>query len=300
MKRTKTTILPAEMTEHPFMRYHKFRLPGDQKHVPRAPLDATALVKKLHLFTEQITAPVGTTPEAREDLMMLGASMAACCLLDWLSAHAILGNNAAQGQIAEVAWKLTDTFVFHARKHSPGIMDRLKRWPKMPGWISRAPEINEEMSKLCRGVDLGVNYPFPLAAAEKAKGKVHSVRSAHHELADSLHAYIESYRREKELAPWAIEKEFLARANFYVNPLALRMAGLPALSPTTVKDWIAVSHDILKDATDGNPASHPAFVKGGRYANLGMPPPESKRAEIVLWKRLAEAWKLRAKETTFS
>lgn len=290
---TKKSKLPASAKrENPFVPYFRFRLPGDAEEVSPRPCEPAELFEGLEISLGLIASPLGETPEEKHREKIIGASMAAGKLIDWLFAHAFHGDEAAQGQIADLARKLTQEFVFHAHKKSPGILPRVKRWAEMPGWLSRSTEVQEEMQRLCRELNLGDHFPFPLSAKEAAKGKVPSIRSAHHELVDSLHGYIEGYRKGRKQFWQPLENEHQL---YYVNPFVLRMANLPPLSPSTVMDWISVSREVLKDATNDNPATHPAFMKDGRYANLGMPPPTSKRAEIVLWKRLAEAWKLRAK-----
>ncbi len=281
--------------EHFLFRYYRFRLPGDAEELPSAPCESAELFEKMKTPFELIAGECiylgKRTPEEKHRDKIIGASDAAHCLIDWLFVYAVHGDEIAQGQIADLARKLTQEFVYHARKKSPGIMPRVRRWPEMPGWLSRSPEVRDEMQKLCRELNLGDYFPFPLSAKETAKGKVHSIRSAHHALADALHGHIEGYRTQRKRFWKAVGAD---DPHYYFHPLVIRMANLPPLSLASVKDWNAVSREVLEDATDGNPAAHPAFMKGGKYANLGMPPPTSKRAEIVLWKRLAEAWKLRA------
>lgn len=278
--------------ENLFLRYFRFRLPGDAEEVCPPPCKPAELFEKLETSLRLITGKSGfcRTQEERERDKIIGASIAASWLIDWLFSHAFHGDEVAQGQIADLSRKLTQEFVYHARKKSPGIMPRVKRWPEMPGWVSRSSEVHEEMQRLCRELKLGDQFPFPLSAKESAKGKVPSIRSAHHALVDSLQGYIEGYRTQRKRYWSSLDDD----PDYYVHPLVLRVANLPPLSPATVKEWIAASREVLEDATDNNPAGHSAFMKGGKYANLGMPPPQSKRAEIVLWKRLAEAWKLRA------
>lgn len=279
---------PAKQ-EHPLFRYNPFPLPGDAVETPRSPLEFAVLHEDLKTWLDLIASPHGVTPKEQQREKMFGASMAAMELIKWLFDHAHHGDKGAQEEIATLAKILTQEFVYHALKKSPGILPSVKRWAEMPGWLSRAPEIQEEMQKLCIELDLGGHYPFPLSAKETARGNVHSIRTAQNELVDRLHGYIEQYRISAGRPITQLDR-------YFIHPLVLEMVNLQPLSPDTVKDWIAVSRKVLKDATAGNPAMHAAFIKGGKYSNLGMPPTESKRAEIRLWKPLRVAWRHRAKK----
>lgn len=271
--------------ENPFIPYQRFWLDGDALELPSKPSEPRELLKGL----EHSLNTILSKEEPWEKIV--GASLAIQKLLDWLFAHAIHGEELAQGQIADIAEKTTQEFLYHARKHSPGILSRIKLWPEMPGWVSRAPHIQEEMGVLCRELNQGVHYPFPLSAKEVVKGNVHQIQKAHHLLVDQLYGHMGAYRRVTQQMPWVLEHEL--RDTYYVDKRVFRLANLPPLSTASVKDWISASREVLEDATNGNPANHPAFIKGGKFAALGN---RDNRGDLVLWKRLAEAWKLRAKE----
>ena len=72
------------------------------------------------------------------------------------------------------------------------------------------------------------------------------------------------------------------------------MMELPPLSPETLPNWKKAGRQVIEDHTDGNPKKHQAFQPGGFFASLRLPAATAKRQEITLWKRLDEAWELRA------
>lgn len=281
-KENEETSLRAE---NPFIPYRRFWLDEDAEKLPAIPSEPRELLKGVEYSLNTILS------KEEQWEKVVGASLAIQKLLDWLFAHAMHGDELAQGQIADIAEKTTQEFIYHATKHSPGILSRIKLWPEMPGWVSRAPHIQEAMGALCRELNQGEHYPFPLAAKEVAKGNVHQIQKAQHLLVDQLYGHMGAYRRVKQQMPWVLEHEL--QDKYYVDKRVCRLANLPLLSMASVKDWISASREVLDDATGGNPANHPAFIKGGKFAALCH---RDSRGDVVLWKRLAEAWKLRAKE----
>jgi hypothetical protein len=164
------------------------------------------------------------------------------------------------------------------------------------------------MKRLCKDIGQGTRFPFPLEApgvkGKKQKGKL---STAQHDLVNRLWSYMEEHRLRHAHATLFAEtalkygetEEYLKEYGTHctredIPAVLLAMMELPPLSPETLPNWKKAGRQVIEDHTDGNPKKHLAFQPGGFFASLGLPPTRAKRQEIPLWKRLDEAWELRA------
>jgi len=207
-----------------------------------------------------------------------------------------MGSEAAQTKLFDIALGISGSFVACARQRLPGIVKKAELANLIPGFISRDKCTQDAMQKLCHEIGQGTKFPFPLEApGEKGRKQKAKLSTAQHGIVQELFGYIEDHRRRIAHAA-----HFAAR---WVNsgicdeaqlpPLLLRMMKLPPLSSETWKQWRDVGRLVIEASTKKNPFTHPAFMAGGRYAGLAT---LDKRGEPALWKRLSEAWELRAQE----
>lgn len=206
------------------------------------------------------------------------------------------GDYTAQRALLHIARSAVDRFLEGALLKMPGVTHEAEKKPWIPGFIGLAKEINSEMQGICRKVNQGNRFPLPLAAPGiKGKKRKASLATAQNRLVHLLFDHMNSYRHNAAIYERNRSgglARILEECGDHVSPLVRKMMNLNPCSPETVHEWITLSREVIEDATNGNPASHPAFIKGGRFASLGMPAPSAKRQEIKLWKRLAEAWNL--------
>jgi hypothetical protein len=271
-----------------------FRLPGDAEPLPAMPCSVE------ELFSGEFAMHLHAMTEAGpEGLEFVWAGAALRELWNWLARHAESGNIAAQGELFDSALIIVQAFLAGARKKLPGIVNRARGANAIPGLISRDPDWQNASANLCREIGQGAVFPFPLeppgAQSRKKKAKLFT---SHHDLVNRLFDYIEGRRLLRQWHPFAtraqIEKQ--KASGYFVAPLLEKMLALPPLSPATWEKWRDVGRLVIEASTNGNPAQHPAFQTGGFFASLGPPDARAQRHEIVLWKRLSEAWKLRAQE----
>jgi hypothetical protein len=154
----------------------------------------------------------------------------------------------------------------------------------IPGFISLDSCTQEAMKNLCGEIGQGAKFPFPL----RAKAKLSTAQNG---LVQELFGYMEDHRRR--IAHAATFADFGSCDEAQLPPLLLRMMKLPPLSSETWREWHDTGRLVIEASTEGNPFTHPAFIPGGKYASLAE---LDDRDERPLWKRLAEAWELRAQE----
>ncbi len=272
-----------EKPESPFLSFRRFWLPGDPDESPPPPEYFEGWV---NLCLQNLA---GRKEERWGELeRVIWASSMASNLIRWLFSCAWHGDEAAQGQAADVAREATRCFIILARKEVPGLMPRVRLWPELPGWISISPEVAKGMESLCKQLKQGEQFPFPLSQEGK-QGKPLKITEAHHSLVDALHGYIEGYRRA---AVATLGDGFLIWSKeYHLHPLVLKMLKMPPLSCATTAEWRAMAKEVLLDSANGNPLEHPAFKPGGKYESLGT---LDRRGEPNLWKRWREAWQLRS------
>lgn len=110
-----------------------------------------------------------------------------------------------------------------------------------------------------------------------------------HVLVGWLYRYIEYYRSKAALDP----KEYqLRKEQRLLDWMVERLISLPDLSPDSVDEWAKAGKKLIGMATNSRPLEHPAFCKGGIFADLGS---HDARGEARLWTRLREGWKALAK-----
>lgn len=274
-------------------------LPGDVEPPPEKPCSVNDLLTSIAKHLDSVASPdfgsVTFTEEKRTALRIIWANEAMRELWNWIAAHAVAGDPTAQGKVFESALGITSSFIACARQKLPGIVKRAKGANLIPGYISVDKCCQESMERLCKDIGQGTRFPFPLEApgvkGKKQKGKL---KTAQHDLVNRLWSYMEEHRLRRTHA--AHFEEVFEAVREDVPPLVLAMMELPPLSPEQWKEWRNVGRRVIEDHTNTNPKEHPAFQPGGFFASLGLPDVTAKRQEITLWKRLDEAWELRAQE----
>lgn len=276
-----------------------FHLPGDEEPRPAKPLAVEDLLAELAQYLDKVASPefggLKFTESQKHQERILGTGAALRVLWNWIAAHAENGSEAAQTKLFDMALGISDSFVACARQRLPGIVKKAELANLIPGFISRDKCTQDAMQKLCHEIGQGAKFPFPLEAPG-AKGRKQKAKlsTAQHGLVQELFGYMEDHRRR--IAHAAHFADFGSCDEAQLPPLLLRMMKLPPLSSETWKQWRDVGRLVIEEATSGNPARHPAFQPGGSFASLGMPATQARRHEIALWKRLSEAWELRAQE----
>lgn len=276
-----------------------FRLPGDVEPPPEKPCSVNDLLTSVAKHLDSVASPdfggITFTEEQRMNERITWANAAMRELWNWIAAHAVAGDATAQGKVFESALGISGSFIACARQKLPGIVKKAELANIIPGFISLDSCTQEAMKNLCGEIGQGTKFPFPLKAPG-AKGRKQKAKlsTAQHGLVQELFGYMEDHRRR--IAHAATFADFGACDEAQLPPLLLRMMKLPPLSSETWTQWRDVGRRVIEEATNGNPARHPAFKPGGSLASLGMPATQARRHEITLWKRLAEAWELRAQE----
>jgi hypothetical protein len=276
-----------------------FHLPGDEEPPPAKPLAVEDLLAQLAQYLDKVASPefggLKFTESQKHQERIFGAGAALRVLWNWIAAHAENGSEAAQTKLFDIALGISGSFVACARQRLPGIVKKAELANVMSGFISRDKCTQDAMQNLCHDIGQGTKFPFPLEAPG-AKGRKQKAKlsTAQHGLVQELFGYMEDHRRR--IAHAAHFADFGSCDEAQLPPLLLRMMKLPPLSSETWKQWRDVGRLVIEEATSGNPARHPAFQPGGSFASLGMPATQARRHEIALWKRLAEAWELRAQE----
>ena len=274
-----------------------FFLPGDIEPLPEKPCSVNDLLTRIAKHLDSVASPdfggITFTEEERMNERITWANAAMRELWNWIAAHAVAGDATAQGKVFESALDITSSFIACARQKLPGIVKRAEKANLIPGYISVDKCSQESMKRLCKDIGQGTRFPFPLEApgvkGKKQKGKL---STAQHDLVNRLWSYMEDHRLRRAHAAHFAEVFEAARED--IHPLVLAMMELPPLSPETLPNWKKAGRQVIENHTDGNPKKHLAFQPGGFFASLGLPVATAKRQEITLWKRLDEAWELRA------
>jgi hypothetical protein len=312
-KRTKEKRQRTSETKARLLRIMEpFFLPGDVEPTPEKPCSVKDLLTSVAKHLDSVAWPdfggIKFTEEERTRQRLFWTQTAIRELWNWIAAHAQAGNFTAQGKMFETALGITQSFVTAARQKAPGIVRRAKGANLIPGFIARDKCVQESMARLCREIGQGTEFPFPQEPpGVKGKKQKAKLSTAQHDLVNRLWDYMEGHRRRvahaANFADTALEyghtedyaATFGGRCSREDIPLVLlSMMELPPLTPETWKQWRDVGRRVIEEHTNGNPAQHPAFQSGGFFASLGMPDVRAKRQEITLWKRLGEAWELRA------
>lgn len=288
-----------------------FFLPGDSEPPLEPPCSVEDLKAKVNEHLQSGCAPRHQID--KEVLQMFGidgAADATRATWRWLVGHALNGSAHAQREVFNVAMIVVRSFVLCAGRKLPGVVERAKNANAMPGFVSQDSCVQEDMSRLCREIDQGMFFPFPLKPpGGKGKKQKAKLSTAQHDLVNRLWKYMEDHRRRIAIAAYRADlalmygdtDEYAAKfgercSRENIPPLLLAMMELPPLSSGTWEKWRDVGRRVIEASTNGNPAQHPAFQPGGFFASLGLPDPRAKRQEINLWKRLSEAWEIRAQE----
>lgn len=112
-----------------------------------------------------------------------------------------------------------------------------------------------------------------------------------HVLVGWLYRYIEYYRSKAFLDPKECQ---FRKENGLLDWTVQRLISLPDLCPESVDVWAKTGKLLIEMAANHRPLEHPAFCKGGLFADLGN---HDGRGEVRLWTRLREGWKALAKTT---
>lgn len=276
--------------------FEPFRLPGDEGPLPEKPLPVEELLARVANFLDSVASPefggMEFTATQKQNERITWANAALRELWNWIAAHAVAGDQTAQAKVFETALGISGSFIACARQKLPGIVKKAELANLIPGFISLDSCTQEAMKNLCGDIGQGTKFPFPLKAPG-AKGRKQKAKlsTAQHGLVQELFGYMEDHRRRKAHAAHFADFGSCDEAQF--PPLLLHMMKLPPLSSETWREWHDTGRLVIEASTEGNPFTHPAFIPGGKYASLAT---LDKRGERPLWKRLSEAWELRAQE----
>jgi hypothetical protein len=270
------------------LRYEKFKLQSDPpKKAPRSK-SREELAASLEAAARSLRLEEDDCDMAWELFFLVKE------LIDTAFFAAMNGEFTSQRTLYHIAQAAVDRFLEGALVRAPGVIHETATKPWIPGFMGVAKEVGSEMLSVCRKVNQGNKFPFPLASPGiKGVKRKANLATPQNRLVHLLFTYMESFRHNAGIYNGTHKgglRAILEKHGSAIPNIVKDMMNLPPCSPATVQRWKSVSRDVIEDATNGNPASHPAFLKGGRFARLGMPSVRAKRQEIKLWKRLGEAW----------